>query len=366
MYLLKMPASAMDCVAASLRRLGMRRLFLLWCVAVLLVQLLIQYGVPRMRESKHKQRLKPPPEDLQVAAANGGDALLRALNETTQRCIVVAVSYGLGNRLRALASAMAVAAASGRPLVIIWVSDAHCGCSARHIFAGPLPFAIVEEQIPLDAFSSRAFQVFDYMPHGAGGRRKLPWIDLDQSRHVFVQTAFQLAHARGEWRYAKWQLRALQPAPEVASKLLADGSMVGVHVRGVVDMIGNYSANVTAELQVRRNRGRWPRFVPRMRLEPPSTRFYVAADSADAYEALERAFPGRIYSVPGRCRGVRCDLNRDCSGLSLALADMLNLGRTRLILSSGYSSFSEVATYLGAADWVGAQRLPVEEAGVHF
>ena len=82
--------------------------------------------------------------------------------------------------------------------------------------------------MPLEAFSSRAFQAFDYMPHGAGGRRKLPWIDLDQSRHVFVQTAFQLAHARGEWRYAKWQLRALQPAPDVASKLLADGSILCV------------------------------------------------------------------------------------------------------------------------------------------
>ena len=128
-----------------------------------------------------------------------------------------------------------------------------------------------------------------------------------------------------------------------------------------------YGRNQSAALQSWRDKGRWPQFVGRIAREPASTRFYLAADTQEAYDGLMGRFPGRIVRTRRECGATaeRCDF-RHCGAVRYALADMLNLGRTRLILSSGYSSFSEVATYLGAADWIGAQRLPVEEAGVHF
>ena len=54
---------------------------------------------------------------------------------TPLRYVIVDAKNGLGNRLRALASAMAVAAALERPLMLVWVADLHCNCSFRNMFA---------------------------------------------------------------------------------------------------------------------------------------------------------------------------------------------------------------------------------------
>jgi hypothetical protein len=76
-------------------------------------------------------------------------------------------------------------------------------------------------------------------------------------------------------------------------------------------------------------------------------RFFVAADSDDAYQGLMKQFPTRVIYTQRACATSRCDF-RDCSGMIYSLADMMNLARTRLILGSGYSSFSEVAAQMGS------------------
>ena len=113
-----------------------------------------------------------------------------------------------------------------------------------------------------------------------------------------------------------------------------------------------------------------------MEREPADTRFYLAADSEDAYAGLFAAFPGRMLRTPRPCPAERCDF-RDAASIKLALVDMLNLARTRRILGSGYSSFSEAAQHygsirahplwgpLGPADW--SHFVPkVEVAGTAF
>ena len=74
--------------------------------------------------------------------------------------------------------------------------------------------------------------------------------------------------------------------------------------------------------------------------------FYLAADSADAYNGLVGAFPGRVLYTTRPCATQRCDF-RDCDAMRFSLVDMLNLAATRLILGSGYSSYSEVAAQMG-------------------
>ena len=73
----------------------------------------------------------------------------------------------------------------------------------------------------------------------------------------------------------------------------------------------------------------------------PRLRFYLAADSAEAYDGLQKRFPQRIVFTPRPCADERCDF-RDCRGMLFSLVDMMNLARTRIILGSGWSSYSEV------------------------
>ena len=136
----------------------------------------------------------------------------------------------------------------------------------------------------------------------------------------------------------------------------------------MVDAISDYGANGSFALASWREKGSWSHFVTRMGKEPPWRRFYLAADSAEAFDGLDAAFPGRIVTDPdglARCRRGRCDLDRSCEAIEVALTDILNLARTSRLLGSGYSSFSEVARYYGSSDWIGTE-LPFEAAGTDF
>ena len=107
---------------------------------------------------------------------------------------------------------------------------------------------------------------------------------------------------------------------------------------------------------------------------PPHLRFYLAADSAEAYEQLTARFWDRVVRAPRTCdaSAARCDF-RDCGALLEAMVDLLNLAHCGRLLGSGWSSYTEVA-----ARWVGGgggdedddedsdQALPLERAGIDF
>ena len=85
-------------------------------------------------------------------------------------------------------------------------------------------------------------------------------------------------------------------------------------------------------------------------------------DSSDAYEGLAKRFGEALLLTRRNCSSERCDF-RDCDALRYSLVDMMNLARTRLILGSGYSSYSEVAARMGGT-W--GRSLPILMAGKDF
>ena len=316
---------------------------------------------------KYNQAVPTPDPEVQRVTHSGDWRQIVSVLHSARKHVIVDARFGLGNRLRAVASAMAVAAAADRPLLVVWVPDGHCNCSVRELLEPPLPFSLSDVEIPMASLPVERFQAFNYMP-GEAGSVKREWVRLDHARHLFVKTAYRIAHERGEWPFAARKLRELRPRRAILQGLQADSSMIGLHVRGVVDAISNYGDNGTASLSVWRERGRWPKFVERMSLEPESRKFYLAADSAAAFDGLSAAYPGRIISnarALAQCRRGRCDLDRSCTAMGIALTDILNLARTRRLLGSGYSSFSEVARFYGAANIFGTE-LPFEAAGIDF
>ena len=177
--------------------------------------------------------------------------------------LVVEVRNGLGNRLRALASAMAVARAERRPLLAVWVPDLHCNCSLRTLLAPPLPFALVETPLPPHITKRPMFRfdfkLCDYQAASqlaalsASARRsrarasdgdlglvngcteKDARVELPSGRHLWWRSAFLMNHAHGRWAHAGAELRALRPSAAVAARIVATADMVGVHVRNVFD-----------------------------------------------------------------------------------------------------------------------------------
>ena len=352
---------------------------------------------------------------LPGVVAPSWQAALTFLLSTRTRYVIVNAKNGLGNRMRALASAMSVAESLQRPVLLIWVRDLHLNCSFSSLFVRPLPFSLLEEEIPLENLTAAGFQIFNYM-RPEPGAVKDELVDADPDRHLYFRSAFVMNHAMGEWQSGgpQRQLRRLMPADSVARHLVADRSMVGIHIRNVFDVprehrgasphpdrrydggrllpqnesvegeaamegaTREYGAEGTSKLLQWRRASHWTNFVPRMLAmqrehlklhggntsgNVPRLRFYLAADSEDAYSGLSRTFPdGQLVYTRRQCAETRCDF-RDCSAMIFSLIDLMNLAATRLILGSGYSSYSEVAAQLGGSR---GDALPILMAGRDF
>lgn len=164
----------------------------------------------------------------------------------------------------------------------------------------------------------------------------------------------------------------------VQQRIVADRHMVGLHVRQVFDAPRDSDSNVnvtgasaiqSAQLEYGkeisdtllrwRKATNWRSFVPKIRsmlreyqqhaqanASGRQLRFYLAADTNEAYEGLTSEFPGSVVITRRECQYERCDF-RDCQSLLYAMVDLINLSRTRLILGSGYSSYSEIAAQIG-------------------
>ena len=228
--------------------------------------------LPQLLSDRAAALPSQPPPPLEGHDAFGGDEspgwgeIIRVLGRdraSRKSWLVVEVRNGLGNRLRALASAMAVARAEGRPLLAVWVPDLHCNCSLRTLLAPPLPFALVETPPPPHITKrpmfQRDFKLCDYQAASqlaalsASARRsrtpasdadlglvngcaeKDARVELPAGRHLWWRSAFLMNHAQGRWGHAGAELRALRPSAAVAARVVATADMVGVHVRNVFD-----------------------------------------------------------------------------------------------------------------------------------
>jgi hypothetical protein len=322
-----------------------------------------------------------PPVPAPQLTSEGASAKWRSVLQQLQargarKYVIVNAKNGLGNRLRALATALAVAADLQRPVLLVWVPDLHCNCSFRSLYKAPWPFALLEEEIPFDEMSPALFDKYNYM-RPEPGAIKDEVVEADESKHIYFKSGFIMNHPSGDWTHAQHYMRQLKPSDEVQRKLATDRTMIGVHVRTVMDAprdkasskdhVGTaavagaekeYGKEGTEALLKWRAASHWSNFVERMqqlldqhakRLPPPKAplRFYLAADSEEAYVGLIRRFPKNIVATRRQCASERCDF-RDCSSLVYSLVDMLNLANTSLILGSGYSSYSEVASWFGA------------------
>lgn len=296
------------------------------------------------------------------------------------RLLVAHVQHGLGNRLRAYGSAAAYAAATNRELVVVWQADAHIAANWTHLYDD-------SAHIVLSSFLPKwpdmkggvswdtawgAFSFYNYMEMDGGGAVKGQPIPHEPAKSMYFKGAYVLEPTKPElstWQAANNAIRALKPVPAVTAAVdvhVAAGltDRVGVHIRckalaadiaDVPDADAEYGITATATMQRWRSAANVGTFSAEMRAlvaAKPSTKFYVATDTAAAAVALRTDFPGAVDNQRRDCDG------RDAACVVHALVDLLCLARTRALLGSNWSSFTEAAVRLGAPE----PRL----AGTHF
>lgn len=320
---------------------------------------------------------------------------------TKARVLFIHTQNGLGNRLRSLASGLAMARATNRIPVIVWEQDPHLGARYSDLFqstasGSDLSTVLYKNLLCMESFPewpvvhqrTKHWHPVNYMEKDGLSAR--PGISLEFSNihslsdeevqmsssithdmHVYFKSAYVAnttpshVSTRRSVNKELTNLRPTQPILKVFSKIDL-GTLkksIGVHIRSRTLSNDNVEVSTNCEYTTEgaamtdywRSRSQLPVFVQKMKSalkREKDVSFFVAADDVSVIRELERTFPGRILSIPRECD----DRNGSC--VIYAMADLMCLARTRKIYGSRWSSFTEVAARLG--------NKPLFLSGYHF
>ncbi|MBC7740107.1 MAG: hypothetical protein H7245_23500 [Candidatus Saccharibacteria bacterium] len=267
--------------------------------------------------------------------------------------IFIDAQHGLGNRMRAIASAGAIAAGTDRELVIIWQPDDHCACTYDDLFFSH--GAVLDHGFVTEA-SDFGLQVFNYMEIEPDAAKDAP-IAMGAFQDVYIRSAFPLNSPCSNWHTENLWIRNLQPN-EVVRALVASvrsPNDLGVHVRMEggpeaehlpYESPRNWTAAAHQEIGHWRKRSHFRHFLPRLDqliAQGLANKVFLAADTQGVYAEFEARYGNRIAWLP------RPSSDRSAQSIVYALADALLLGRAPRLLGSTWSSFSELAARLSPA-----------------
>lgn len=249
---------------------------------------------------------------------------------------------GLSNRLRAIASARALARATARRLVIVWKRDVQCNISLMRL--------IETRETVIDSFHmSRNVSLRNY-----SNPRDVVRV-TDGNHDVYIRTPFVVtADVRYEHLIAR-EFRSMRPTPRISDMVSAIEDDIGgdheiaVHVR----MLSNYTQDVpgvSEDLTIEftkygtafRERCHWRHFVDPLRYIGATHRtFTIDADVPEAPRQVRRAMQNG-NALMDTCVG---PARRQAHCVEVAFAHILFMARSSILLLSHWSSYSELVRW---------------------
>ncbi len=281
------------------------------------------------------------------------------------RMFFVHVQNGLGNRLRALGSAIDFANKTNRELVIIWEEDEHLhGPISAVLDLSRLPYTVmsrVDFHWPFEGWrkydkSWYSIEAYNYMLPGG----KDVMVVQNSSKNIYFKSAFAMKSSYTSWESENKQLRRL-PIREDILELVHNAINAhknpfgGVHIRNrslsedIKDLENfekEYGKNETSVLKKWRVRTTYSAFVPKMRRllkEGSVTKFFVATDTIEVVQKLKELLGAdKLFYIDRPCD------DRSDTCIKYAMADILVLAKCKIFLGSTWSSFTEAAMRFGA------------------
>lgn len=254
--------------------------------------------------------------------------------------VTIVPQGGLCNRLRVVLSALMLS----RPdvsLRVDWACNAECRANFADLFAtAPLTPLLIGERrwwnvpqsrrnLHLPALLRRACYDLQLVNFNGATDDSLPRL-IDTYNNIYVSTGYVLQPYSAHFAQLLHPVPALQQRIDDICRTFED-RVVGVHIRRT-DSVRSIAESTDAA------------FLSAMQREvdaDANVRFFLATDSLPLRAHLEKAFPGRIVAQP--IRSVRRDT---LSGMQDAVVDLFCLSRTRKLLGSYWSSFSDMAAEL--------------------
>lgn len=280
--------------------------------------------------------------------------------------LFIDAQHGLSNRLRAMASAAAIARETERLLVVIWRPDSHCQARLGDLidYEGP----VIEDETS-NLFQDRAEVVFNYMEVEAGAAFDAP-IDLasHSDQDVYIRSAYTLKSPHIRIEHEEAFLRSLYPVDAVRALVarVRHPNQVAAHIRMGTgpgfdhlpyENPNNWPNHRHQEIVEWRAKSHVERFIARLDQLSAVGRaetIFVAADLAETYDRLAARYGDRLVWLERDLYG------REAEQIQYALADLLLLTQADLFLASTWSSFSDLAHRLAAPGHL------IERSGIDF
>jgi hypothetical protein len=290
-------------------------------------------------------------------------ATIGPLNSSTHReRLYIDTQHGLGNRLRAFGSAAAIARATDRELVVVWVPDVHCECRFNDLFE--YDGLVVQSYADLPQKIKR----YNYMEIEDGGLKDAE-IVLDEGKDVLVRSAFVLRHQASNWDTENVEIQRLKPVKAVmdlVSGVRLPANSVGVHVRmeagkgrdqNAYDSQENWSKDSHEQIHYWREKSHYSVFLKRidsLLKDEPGRKIFLATDLPENYEVFIGTYKDKLLYLP------RTVYDRSKEQILYGLADAILLSQSTHLLGSTWSSFSEIAMRLSTC------MKKIEMSGVDF
>jgi len=269
--------------------------------------------------------------------------------------------HGLANRLRAVASAWLLAEKSNRDLVVIWEKDMHCNASFGELFKTPL--------VVLDSLNSVDIEncvTYNYMDDEEGSEKD-KYIDHKDNKDIYVKSAYVLNHKYATWKAENIFLRKLVIVQDDIQSIIDQYDVkdrIGVHIRqgggrghdqSAWNKPENWSEKGQEEMYYWREQSKPAVFIKKMHVileKDPEATFYLATDEPESYALMDEHFHDKLMYV------TRDVFDRSTEQQKFALIDIMLLSKTKRMLGSNWSSFSEIANRIGG--------MPYEKSGIDF
>lgn len=263
--------------------------------------------------------------------------------------VYVDAQHGLGNRLRAIGSAAAIAEKSGRELVIVWQSDHHCECEFSDLF--DYSGEIITQSFVNDA--NKYMDVYNYMEIEQGAcKDKL--VEISGDKHLYLRAAYTFNSPLSDWDSENEFIKSLTPSKQVLSLIApfnVDG-YIAAHIRmeagagldhNTYDSVANWTQEGHDELHFWRDKSHYSAFIKRIDQlidNDTNLKLFVATDLQETYDIFQKYYGDRLVYLK------RDVFDRSKEQIIYALADVLLLSKCSKLLGSTWSSFSEAAMRL--------------------
>jgi len=257
---------------------------------------------------------------------------------------------GLGNRLRAIDSVVAFHQKPNEPVRILWNRNKALNCRFGDLFIIPEFFDVAENQTIIPPWISQHYT--KYINPGLlkirsryfAGYEKIYFEKelrlLKKNNYDFrILNTFKSVYIESQNRFFSngkkyWYLKPVSEVDSIVSDITCTfgKKMVGIHIRRTDNLRAIHASPLEAFISVMKEKIR----------EDSETQFFLATDNKSVEKDLRQKFRNRIISYESKC------LERNSSrGIKDALIDMLCLSKTKEIVGSYWSSFSEVSAELG-------------------